>query len=553
MFTGQKIAKQFMTAILSTVIVGMAINVFITSYASNLESVRNGTIIVSVVTTIAVAFVVWLLISKFMRSIANVTSGLEAIASGEGDSNIRLVESGNDEITRLLKAYNLSAVKFDSLARQLNETSGNIVQVVDELFHLSDNTFFDISKQDEQTTQVATAMTEMSATVKEVAENTSNTAAAASDADEQTKVGKEIVTTAMTSINALADEVGKAAELVRSVEQNSIQIGSVLDVIRNIADQTNLLALNAAIEAARAGEQGRGFAVVAAEVRTLAQRTQDSTQEIQEMIESLQTGVTRTVSAMQVGQQQATDSVEHVAEAHESLVAITDSVKTISSMSIQIATAAEEQSSVADEISRSIQQISDIAEQTKADASNSSAVTVRLAGDVQELLGLSKQISSYNLGVKELRAARAAHMTWKTKLRGFLDGNVELDKNSSFAHTDCAFGKWYHGMGLAEFSHIPEMQQINAPHKELHEIIKRIVTLEDQGEMNRAEDEYKKIGGLSDQIIALLSRIEAKIDQDLSPRESADQSAPENVETTASIIDEILPECDCSEPSMSTA
>jgi methyl-accepting chemotaxis protein len=219
-------------------------------------------------------------------------------------------------------------------------------------------------------------------------------------------------------------------------------------------------------------------------------------------------------------------------------------------MSLQIATAAEEQSSVAEEISRSIQEISDIAQQTKTDASNSSTVTVRLAGDVQDLLGLSKQISLQNLGVKELRSARAAHMTWKTKLRGFLDGNVQLDKSSSFAHTDCAFGKWYHGVGLDEFSHLPEIQQINAPHKELHELIKQIVTLEDRGEISRAEDEYKKIGPLSDQIIALLTRIEEKIDQDASMSAKVDQNVSGSDSSTESIM---MSDCDCPEPSLSSA
>lgn len=551
MFTGQKIAKQFMAATLTIVALGMALNVVVVLYASDSLLVRNLSVLVGLVTLAVVSFSVWWLCNNMARTIANVASGLEATANGNGDFSNRIEDSKCHELSHLANAYNLSAEKLQSIVSKLDSTSNNIVQVVHDLFHHSDTTYFDINKQNEQTTQVATAMTEMSATVREVAENTANSAAAAKDADEQTRVGKEIVTTAMTSINTLADEVGKAAEMMRSVEQNSIQIGSVLDVIRSIADQTNLLALNAAIEAARAGEQGRGFAVVADEVRTLAQRTQNSTQEIQDMIESLQSGVTQTVAAMEIGQQQATDSVEHVSEAHDSLVAITDSVNTISSMSVQIATAAEEQSSVADEISRSIQEISDIAEKTKSDASSSSAVTVRLAGDVQDLLGLSKQISSHNLGVKELRSARAAHMTWKAKLRGFLDGNVELDKNSSFAHTDCVFGKWYHGKGLAEFSHIPEMQDINAPHKKLHELIKQIVTLEDKGEMSRAEDEYKKVGGLSDQIITLLSIIEEKIDLNALAAARVDRTASESI--TDSNLEQILPECDCPEPSMSTA
>jgi methyl-accepting chemotaxis protein len=183
----------------------------------------------------------------------------------------------------------------------------------------------------------------------------------------------------------LAADVGKAVETVQHVAQDSERIGSVLDVIREIADQTNLLALNAAIEAARAGEQGRGFAVVADEVRTLAKRTQDSTEEIQEMIESLQSGVNRTVKVMETSQKQAGDSVEQASRAHHSLDEIAQVIDSISSMSGQIATAAEEQSAVAEDINRNIIEIAQIADETAQDSDKSFHASTDMSAEVDKL------------------------------------------------------------------------------------------------------------------------------------------------------------------------
>ncbi|MES9848328.1 MAG: methyl-accepting chemotaxis protein, partial [Candidatus Thiodiazotropha sp.] len=368
-----------------------------------------------------------------------------------------------------------------------------------------------ITKQHEQTTQVATAMTEMSATVHEVAQNTTQTAEAARQADQQANSGRDVVNAVTSSIDSLASEVGRAVETVQHVEQDSERIGSVLDVIRGIADQTNLLALNAAIEAARAGEQGRGFAVVADEVRTLAKRTQDSTEEIQEMIESLQTGVRETVTVMETSQQQAAESVDQAGRAHEALEEITRVVDTISQMSSQIATAAEEQSAVAEDINRNIVDITHVAEATSQDSAKSYDASEAMSKEV-DLLG--KLLSDFNTGdahSNHLQQAMAAHLSWKTKLRGFLDGKGSLDERVAYNHKACGFGIWYENVGRKELSHISEINQIEKPHRELHELIKRIADLKDRGDMQAAEREYQRVGPLSEEIVRMMQTIQSKL------------------------------------------
>ena len=312
--------------------------------------------------------IMWFVSQGVVGPIRQAAKAMEEIASNEGNLTVRMQEAGNDEITRLSHAYNLFADKTERLVDQVAHTASELRGQVGELTSLAGHTNNGIKNQHDKTAQVATAMTEMSATVHEVARNSTHAAEAASKVDEQTVAGRNVVESTVQSINKLAAEVDRAVGLVKHVEADSERIGSVLDVIRGIADQTNLLALNAAIEAARAGEQGRGFAVVADEVRTLAKRTQDSTEEIQEMIESLQGGVQKTVSVMETGKQQGVNSVERAQQAFEALNQITRAVDTITSMSTQIATAAEEQSAVAEDINKNVIDISHVADSTASDS-----------------------------------------------------------------------------------------------------------------------------------------------------------------------------------------
>ncbi|MES9829270.1 MAG: methyl-accepting chemotaxis protein [Candidatus Thiodiazotropha sp.] len=480
-------------------------------FADSMSNLMMMVIGLGLLSVLLIGSMVWLISRGVVKPICDAAVAMEGIASAEGDLTVRMDESGSDEVTRLSRAYNLFADKTEGMIKKVSGATANLSIRIGDFATLAEHTRDGVTKQHEQTTQVATAMTEMSATVHEVAQNTTQTAEAARQADQQANSGRDVVNAVTSSIDSLASEVGRAVETVQHVEQDSERIGSVLDVIRGIADQTNLLALNAAIEAARAGEQGRGFAVVADEVRTLAKRTQDSTEEIQEMIESLQTGVRETVTVMETSQQQAAESVDQAGRAHEALEEITRVVDTISQMSSQIATAAEEQSAVAEDINRNIVDITHVAEETSQDSVKSYDASEAMSKEV-DLLG--KLLSDFNTGdahSNQLQQAMAAHLSWKTKLRGFLDGKGSLDERVAFNHKACGFGVWYENVGRKELSHISEINKIEKPHRELHELIKRIADLKSRGDIQAAEREYQRVGPLSEEIVHMMQAIQSKL------------------------------------------
>ncbi|MEN8177505.1 MAG: methyl-accepting chemotaxis protein [Pseudomonadota bacterium] len=349
-------------------------------------------VVLGVISILVMGVLMWFVSQSVVTPIRKAAEAMEGIASDEGNLAVRMAEDGKDEISKLSQAYNRFAEKTECLVDQVSNTAGSLSMRVEEFTSLAGYTDAGVRKQHEKTTLAATAMTEMSATVHEVAQNSTHTAEAATRVDEQANAGRNVVDKTVDSINTLASEVSRAVEMVKHVEDDSERIGSVLGVIRGIADQTNLLALNAAIEAARAGDQGRGFAVVADEVRTLAQRTQDSTEEIQEMIESLQSGVQQTVSVMETGKQQAANSVEQAGMALDSLNEIALAVDTITAMSSQIATAAEEQSAVAEDINKNIIDITHVADDT---ANNSAKITESSEEMTQSVEELITQISHF--------------------------------------------------------------------------------------------------------------------------------------------------------------
>jgi len=331
----------------------------------------------------------WLVARAIVRPVTNIVDAMRDIAEGEGDLTLRLPAEGKNEIATLAKAFNHFAEKVRGLVVDVSSATRQLSNSTDEMSIITDESNQSISRQRSEIDQVATAMNEMTATVQEVARSASTAASSARQVDDEATKGKQVVNDSIQAINSLASEVELAAEVINKLENDSESIGSVLDVIRGIAEQTNLLALNAAIEAARAGEQGRGFAVVADEVRTLASRTQSSTQEIHGMIERLQNGARQAVSVMQEGRVRASDSVSQAQKAGESLNEITSAITAITDMNTHIASAAEEQSCVAEEINSNVVNINDVADKVTMGAhqtAESGTELAKLANDLQSMV-----------------------------------------------------------------------------------------------------------------------------------------------------------------------
>ncbi|MFY0656635.1 MAG: cache domain-containing protein [Neptunomonas phycophila] len=328
--------------------------------------------------------------SKITRPLRDVAEALADISAGEGDLTRRLIVSTGDEVGLVATGFNNFADKIQHLVADLKKSIQELSRSTEQMNQVVKKTNADVQRQRHETTQTAAAVHEMAATAQEVASNAGGAASAADQADHATSDGQKEVEATISALQQLYQDVNRSSEVISRLDDDADKIGSVVNVIKEIADQTNLLALNAAIEAARAGEYGRGFSVVADEVRTLANRTQESTQEIQMMIERLLTGAREAVSVMETSRSQGETTVERAAKASESLGVITASVSTINNMNMQIASAAEEQTAVADEISSSVQQIADIAEHSAKNADNLEATTnemSRLEKRLQSLVG----------------------------------------------------------------------------------------------------------------------------------------------------------------------
>jgi len=354
------------------------------------DSTSAFTIRISLIGTLIASLIgitVAVVITKGILTPLNETNRiLKDIAEGDGDLTIRVPVKTRDEIGDLGVNFNAFVSKLQSIIGDVTDVTSQLGEASEQMASIMVQTNAGIEKQKLETVTVASAMTQMTASVHEVSSNASNASDAAGGADTEAQEGRQVVQSTVRAITDLAEEIEESSKVIEKLKHNSENIGTVLDVIKGIAEQTNLLALNAAIEAARAGEQGRGFAVVADEVRTLAQRTQESTAEIERLIVELQTGAEDAVDVMRHSREQAGTSVEPAQQAGNSLDAITQSVDTINQMNTQIATASEEQSSVSQEIQRNVINIQTIAEETAEGAEQTSQAS-------EEVANLGKQLN----------------------------------------------------------------------------------------------------------------------------------------------------------------
>jgi methyl-accepting chemotaxis protein len=345
------------------------------------------------VTTLLSVLVAIGLIGSVVGPLRRAIDAMRDVAEGEGDLTRRLPAEGRDELSELGRAFNAFAEKMRGAITQVATVIGQLSAASGQMAAVSEQSAATIERQSGETEQVATAINEMVATSQEVSANVAQTANAAQVADEQARSGQQVVAQTVVQINHLATEIAQVADTIRMLEQDSVAISAVLAIIKGVAEQTNLLALNAAIEAARAGEHGRGFSVVADEVRSLAHRTRQSTEEIQATIAKLQAGTRQAALVMAKSQEESHAAVAHATESGSALNAIAEAVARINDMSALISTAAEQQSCTSEEINRNVVRISEMAAETAAGAVQTSDTVrkvTRMTGDLQQLVAQFK-------------------------------------------------------------------------------------------------------------------------------------------------------------------
>jgi methyl-accepting chemotaxis protein len=350
------------------------------------RTILFGTLIMLGASVVIALFSLWLVNRHLIIPIRHLITHVDQLSHGRFGQKVEMQRK--DELGMLARAANTLRDFLASTTESLRLSSGNLSTASGELNSIASRMTLGINEQFERTDQVATAMHEMSATAQEVARHAAEAAHAADDADNSARQGGRVMESTIQTITGMRGEIANTADVIRRLEADSGRIGKVLEVIRGIAEQTNLLALNAAIEAARAGEQGRGFAVVADEVRTLAQRTAESTAEIHQIIDTVQSGALNAVRAIESGQNRSEEGVTQVTEAGAMLQRITGAVEAIRDMNRQIATAAEEQTSVAEDISRNLTEITAIASSNQENVERTQAAshTLRdLSGELSQV------------------------------------------------------------------------------------------------------------------------------------------------------------------------
>ncbi|MBR9728500.1 methyl-accepting chemotaxis protein [Shewanella intestini] len=357
------------------------------------SSATTMSIVGFVIIALLLAIIAYFIIRSIITPVNNITQIITKIENNK-DLSLRCDESGNDELAKIAQHFNEMVASFQVLIEHVNSSVGAMNDSCHELSLNANVASEGVAKQLNETDMVATAITEMVATIDEIAKNTELAALKASQTFENAQNGQDGVRQTIDKIEALAKQLNDSSSVVAELENDSVTIGSVLDVIRGIAEQTNLLALNAAIEAARAGEQGRGFAVVADEVRNLAMRTQESTEEISGIIGKLQNRTQDIVKLMEHSQAQSAESAIEAANSGELLLQINDDVTNIMDMSTQIATAIEEQSMVAAEVNKNVVVIRDIAEESSIAAEGNATSS----NDVREqAAGLQEAVSQFKV------------------------------------------------------------------------------------------------------------------------------------------------------------
>ncbi len=455
----------------------------------------------------ALAILGWLGVQQATNRIDGIQKDLRDGLDNK-DLTVRLPKAQADELGAMAATYNSLSEQIEALVTQSMEAGIMVSDSALSMGMVARQTQQSITVQRAGTSEVTSNIDQMIDSIKKVAKNSHDGSEAASHARQQARTGLGITQESVASVAALANDIRLTETVVHRLAAENQEIGGIVAAIHAIADQTNLLALNAAIEAARAGESGRGFAVVADEVRNLARRTQESTHQIENIIDRLNNSTDEAVVAMKRSNEKAADSVAKADETGKAFDSIAESVNTINDLNGQIAQATEQQVSVFSSLSQNmranIQQFehlsSDSAEKTRQSG-------VQLGEAVAKLQTLTSQYVVSGRERFALNNGKHTHLEWKNRIRSFLDDTSTLTLEQ-VSHHLCDFGQWYDSAAARQFMDVPAMAAIEKPHEELHRTLSEVVRLKEQNRPSEAEALYGDVVRLCEEIVGHIEEAE---------------------------------------------
>jgi len=402
-----------------------------------------------------------------------------------GDFTVQAQNPYQGEFKKMLDDLNGAFVSIQKMMGGILDNTVNIAGANFETVAATAKVVFNVEKEEAHIRDIAAASTDIAANVSGIAENVTQAKEATESVNREVAKGNDIIRETIGNMSRIAESVGNAADTVYQLGESSREIGAISQVISEIAEQTNLLALNAAIEAARAGEQGRGFAVVADEVRKLAERTTQATQQISAMIHSIQSGTDAVAQTMQAGVETAQAGKDSAARAGESFATIMNSIDRVSGLIVQIADTVEGQRTATGDIATSVEAIADFAARNTSQAYHAIEVIER----TNSVIGLQLQIMDrFNIPGKLLLVAKSDHVLWKKRLNEMLLGSTEIRPEEMADHRHCRLGKWYYGEGMQRFSGNPNFVAIEAPHAKVHEVARKVAELYRDGKKIEAQE-----------------------------------------------------------------